>query len=506
VPSFGAPLPTYIPRTNPITAAAAAAVQTASTPAQPQPPPKKRKPTNFLGLTPSGLDAYASDSDSDADIDEEAALASAGGALQIEYNGQTMSLGSKAEIKAWIEERKKRWPTKARVEAREAEAQKRMKEQAEARQKVIEARDREWARRDAKRMEAEAEEARKKEGNGKESKEERQRRKLEKHLAKAEKLRLKLDRAGKEKEIEKEEPIELTTTESSDVAAVVFDIPSEVVGQETCEDNKMELDGTDTLSGNTSAPTPDPVTTIITNSKTEANSTQHSPQCNENDANNPIAATPNPNGPSTNPSSTLETNNTKPISSPSLTSPSKDTTEAAKDQATDVASGATDKSKGTALSAESPSSSASSSSSSSSDSDSDSDSSSSDSGPETLSSTTKPPPFRTPATGSNFVSARPCAHFLARGSCTKGSACRFSHVVPEKRQRGERGNERRGDRGDNGRGDGGNKGRVEKKMERKSLFQRMVEQEQAEENRMLVAAVKLLGGAGMLGDLTSSEA
>jgi len=134
VPSFGAPLPAYLPRTNPI---AAVAVQT--TPAQPQPAPKKRKPTNFLGLTPSGLDAYGSDSDSDADIDEEAALASAGGALQIEYNGQTMSLGSKAEIKAWIEERKKRWPTKARVEAREAEAQKRMKEQAEARQKVIEA-------------------------------------------------------------------------------------------------------------------------------------------------------------------------------------------------------------------------------------------------------------------------------------------------------------------------------------------------------------------------------
>lgn len=55
--------------------------------------------------------------------------------LQVEYKGQVSVLGTTADIKAWIEERKKRFPTAARGEQKREEATKR---QAEARQRVLE--------------------------------------------------------------------------------------------------------------------------------------------------------------------------------------------------------------------------------------------------------------------------------------------------------------------------------------------------------------------------------
>jgi len=64
--------------------------------------------------------------------------------------------------------------------------------------------------------------------------------------------------------------------------------------------------------------------------------------------------------------------------------------------------------------------------------------------------------------------------------------------MPEKQQQRQQGQRQ-------GQGESREKG--EKKTVRKSLFQRMVEQEQAEENRVVVAAVRLLGERGMLGGL-----
>ncbi|KAF2143653.1 uncharacterized protein K452DRAFT_296654 [Aplosporella prunicola CBS 121167] len=98
---------------------------------------KKRK-FNQLGLTPRS-DVRE---DSEDDVDEEAKAAAAGGVLQFEYKGRSATLKSAAEVAAWIEERKKRFPTKARVEEKrkqddEAREAKRLaQEQAAAERKA----------------------------------------------------------------------------------------------------------------------------------------------------------------------------------------------------------------------------------------------------------------------------------------------------------------------------------------------------------------------------------
>jgi len=46
---------------------------------------------------------------------------------------------------------------------------------------------------------------------------------------------------------------------------------------------------------------------------------------------------------------------------------------------------------------------------------------------------------------------------------------------------------------------GGRGGRTEKRKERKTLWQRMVEQEEAEENRVALMGLKWLGERGLLG-------
>lgn len=126
IPSFGLPLPGFIP-----------AVPSTTPSASSLPPTKKHKPnakrkTNFLGLTPKGEDYE----DSEDDANDEAQFASLGGLLQFEYKGATSVLGSTDDVKKWIAERKKRWPTRARVEERKQEEGKRRQELAEARKKV----------------------------------------------------------------------------------------------------------------------------------------------------------------------------------------------------------------------------------------------------------------------------------------------------------------------------------------------------------------------------------
>ncbi|KAF2808554.1 uncharacterized protein BDZ99DRAFT_499838 [Mytilinidion resinicola] len=101
VPSFGITLPTV---------------------SKPAPPPplvlpkakkdaKKAKRGNLLGLTPQ---ADHSDSEPES-IDEEATYAVNVTGLIFEYNGETAALNSPAEIAAWIRERRRLYPTKARA-------------------------------------------------------------------------------------------------------------------------------------------------------------------------------------------------------------------------------------------------------------------------------------------------------------------------------------------------------------------------------------------------------
>ncbi|MCJ1434704.1 hypothetical protein MMC27_004073 [Xylographa pallens] len=83
--------------------------------------PRKKRKFNQLGLTPKTEDHESSE---DEDVDEETKLASAQtsnlplntGHLQFLYKGRLATLNSPSEIAAWIEERKRRFPTKKRIE------------------------------------------------------------------------------------------------------------------------------------------------------------------------------------------------------------------------------------------------------------------------------------------------------------------------------------------------------------------------------------------------------
>lgn len=108
--------------------------------------------------------------------------------LQFTHNGLTSTLNTPTDLAAWIQERKNRFPTKARIEEKEKEKERRLAEARAARQ--------EEAERRKKRHDEEIESQKKvkKEKDG-ESQDDEQQRKREKYLAKAEKLRRKLEKS-----------------------------------------------------------------------------------------------------------------------------------------------------------------------------------------------------------------------------------------------------------------------------------------------------------------------
>ncbi|KAM5472548.1 hypothetical protein MferCBS49748_001212 [Microsporum ferrugineum] len=124
--------------------------------------PRKQRKHNQLGLTPKTEEHESSESEA-GDVDEEAKLAAslAKGELKFSYKGRTSTLGSTAEVRAWIEERKRRFPTRERVEEKTKEEQARKAAKEEARKQKDEARRRkeEEAR---KQREEEARKAREK--------------------------------------------------------------------------------------------------------------------------------------------------------------------------------------------------------------------------------------------------------------------------------------------------------------------------------------------------------
>ncbi|GAB1212859.1 hypothetical protein ATERTT37_002008 [Aspergillus terreus] len=134
VPSFGNPLPSKPP--PPADAA--------------RKPKKKKRKHNQLGLTPKTEEHESSEEEDD--VDEESKFAQGGAAaaaLQITYRGRTSTLQSPEDIAAWIEERKKRFPTQARIEERK----KAMEEAKKAREEA--ARQREQRRQETKRAQKE---------------------------------------------------------------------------------------------------------------------------------------------------------------------------------------------------------------------------------------------------------------------------------------------------------------------------------------------------------------
>lgn len=77
-----------------------------------------------MGLTPASLETQDDSSDDEADdneVDEEALHAELGSKLTFEHNGVVTSLSSAADLKAWQEERRRMWPTRARMTEKDAE-------------------------------------------------------------------------------------------------------------------------------------------------------------------------------------------------------------------------------------------------------------------------------------------------------------------------------------------------------------------------------------------------
>ncbi|KAI9809066.1 MAG: hypothetical protein M1825_002355 [Sarcosagium campestre] len=110
VPSFGTPL-------GQITAA----ITNQSLSETKERIPKKRK-FNALGLTPKSEEREDSEVE---EIDEESQYAAAPGQkLTFEYKGQTSTLTSRRDIDLWIEQRRKNYPTRARIQQKLAEKEK----------------------------------------------------------------------------------------------------------------------------------------------------------------------------------------------------------------------------------------------------------------------------------------------------------------------------------------------------------------------------------------------
>ncbi|KAL6720724.1 hypothetical protein ACLMJK_002649 [Lecanora helva] len=164
VPSFGGPLPL---------------------PVKPPPsqdsgrrPRKKKRKHNQLGLTPKAEEHESSEEEDD--VDEESKLAAAvtglglgSQLLQFEYRGRTSTLSSSSDIAAWIEERKKRYPTKARA----AEAAERKRQRDEAKKAEAEARRK---AQEKQRLEREAEKSKREQKEGVEDAATKAKRKVEK--------------------------------------------------------------------------------------------------------------------------------------------------------------------------------------------------------------------------------------------------------------------------------------------------------------------------------------
>ncbi|PGH00393.1 hypothetical protein GX51_05801 [Blastomyces parvus] len=116
---------------------------------------KKKRKYNQLGLTPQTEEHESSEEEDDVDEETKLSQTVITGELKFSYKGQTATLQTPSDIAAWIEERKKKYPTRARVEER-------LKEAEEKKQVVKEAREAKRAKEHALRQQknADQEEAR----------------------------------------------------------------------------------------------------------------------------------------------------------------------------------------------------------------------------------------------------------------------------------------------------------------------------------------------------------
>ena len=117
-----------------------------------------------------------------------------------------------------------------------------------------------------------------------------------------------------------------------------------------------------------------------------------------------------------------------------------------------------------------------------------SDSESDNEAPEEI--TSKPPAETIPESRKPF-----CKDFAAKGYCRYGEACRFRHEQPSEMKTAQVQPQHRQEVAQK-RAQGPDPTRSQPRSERKSIFQRLVEQEQNEEDRLALQVIKYLGKAG----------
>lgn len=114
VPSFGAPILPSTPTSAP--------PRSAAHPQRDQTTNRPKPVSRTLGLTPKdGTEPDVLSESEDEDLDEEAQFAELGTKLTFEHNGEVMTLNNEADLAAWKAERRKQFPTSARVSQKETE-------------------------------------------------------------------------------------------------------------------------------------------------------------------------------------------------------------------------------------------------------------------------------------------------------------------------------------------------------------------------------------------------
>ncbi|KAN0086843.1 hypothetical protein V8E54_000531 [Elaphomyces granulatus] len=429
VPSFGNPLP-----------------------AKPPPPvdtvrkPRKKKCLhNQLGLTPRGEEHESSEEEDD--VDEEAKLADGLGAepLQFTYKGRTSTLQSAAEIAAWVEERKKRYPTQARIE----EKKKALEEAKKARNQQKEPQSVKHRR---QQKETRAQKEREKlEHKGQQNHTSDAMDAAEKAKLKAEKLRRKLVREEKrvakaeadaERARLKAEALQQDSHGSNAVRRPEFSPDTlQVVAVATSSDDGGHLDEHEEKS----------VPPL-----TDGHAVLEEPQ--EPSDRVPLHKTAIPR-----PAGTGELQLDVALSTP-LSEPT--------DSSDETSSNGSD--------ASSPLSSSSLS---------DTGDSDGDSPPEEASSHRDGPQRVAPPPREGKKSKKLCHHFARKGRCSRGDRCRFLHELPDGGSR-TRPAEKKG----------------HEKTTKKGLLQMLVTREKDDGDRRVMQAITLLGSQGVLNELSPSLA
>ena len=410
---------------------------------------KDKRKNNTLGLTPKVKvedEEFADESEDDEN--EESKLAANGvdesndsQILQINYRGQTSVLQSAADLAAWIEERKKRYPTKAKA----AEAAEKKRQQQEARK----------AARDAALESHRKAIAEQKEKQAQNIKHDKKHKKIKKEKGIKEESVGSQDTAAKAKrriedlrrKLEKEERrIAKAEAKISKNATKSTDDPQEQVAEQATESKKRKRSSSTASADHLPRPRPDPAKAAPPDQPLPDQDVNSSPTI----APDPLTPLSNPLSPTNAPATPLpEENDRPPRASASPTSSS--TLDPTSDDET------------------SPSGSSSS----------DSDSDSSSGAPsETAMRPIQPQRFPPPPRNQNGTqSVRRCKFFVRnRGTCRVGDQCMFRHELPpHPPPPPSRGGKKKAGIG-RGKGEGGREA-VQRMQGRVGLWQRLVEQE-----------------------------